>query len=623
MTTFKQDISKYIKGLAEYSHDIFWIKNIDFTKQIYISPAYEKIWGRRCESMYKDPKSWTDYIFSEDLERLHETIEKCRQNITPETKYTEIYRIKRPDGKVFWIKEQGFSIYDNFNKLIGFGGIGQDITDLKKNETARAKVQTLSEARDTYEEYLRSIIDSIAGNHWWKDQNGVYRGYNHTLLKDLGYQSSSDIIGKTDYELPWSEHADRLAAHDREVMRRGVAIEREEVIISPTGERRVYLVNKAPLRNPAGEIIGTIGHGFDITAMKKAQQELQQAKTELEKEKGSIENQLNTVIEAIVGNHWMKDLDGRYLACNNSFARQFGFLSSQELIGKTAHEILSAKEADSIVASDKKAIQKGKAITREEYRIAGDGKVHYFVVTKAPLRNSKGEIVGLVGNATDITDQKNVEIALRQQKEAIAIKSKKQADMLASISVELSAILPSMLHASKTISSKVLDPLFENCIDEFRKGADHLKVLLKKILTLQQQFSKKNNSVQVAIFEKCHVLVIENNPLDQNKIQLLLEALGCTADFVFNSKELVQQIKSNAYDLIFMDTASSSFDAIIKLKSTPIVAITADATEEELERCCQLGIRSILMKPIASNDLKRVLAEHCSDKLQQPAEIDT
>ena len=239
MSEMQSDISKYIEGLAQRSHDIFWIKNSAFTKQIYISPAYETIWNRTCESMYEDPMSWTEYIVPGDLQRLMKTLARCRENITPDTHYTEIYRVKRPDGRKFWIKEDGFSIYDSFQNLIGFGGVATDITDQKEKEKFEAKAQILSQERDTFEEHLRSIIESIAGNHWWKDVNGVYRGYNRTLLKTLGYESQADIIGKTDYELPWADQADCLVVHDKEVMRRGVAIEREELVTSNNGVDRV------------------------------------------------------------------------------------------------------------------------------------------------------------------------------------------------------------------------------------------------------------------------------------------------------------------------------------------------------------------------------------------------
>ena len=140
----QDDITKYIEGLTERSRDIFWIKNSDFTKQIYISPAYETLWGRSCESMYKDPMSWTEYLHPEDLQRLTATVERYRQNVTPDTHYTEIYRVERPDGRKFWMKENGFAIYDAYQNLIGFGGTAGDITDQKEKEKYEAETEVLT-----------------------------------------------------------------------------------------------------------------------------------------------------------------------------------------------------------------------------------------------------------------------------------------------------------------------------------------------------------------------------------------------------------------------------------------------------------------------------------------------
>jgi len=482
MSGKKHDISKYIEGLAQRSRDIFWIKNSDFTEQIYISPAYENIWGRPCESMYDDPMSWTEYVLPKDLQRIMATVADCRENITPDTHYTVIYRIKRQDGKQFWIKENGFSIYDSDKNLIGFGGVAEDITAQKEKEKFEAKAQSLTKERDSFEGHLRSIIESIAGNHWWKDLNGVYRGYNSTLLKMLGYESQDDIIGKTDYELPWADQADYLVAGDKEVMRRGVAVEREERVTSNTGDERVYLVNKAPLRDKSGNIIGTIGHGFDITDLKRTQAELEHTKMELEKEKGSIENRLNTVVETIVGIHWWKDINGRYLGCNNEMIKFYGLESAPELIGKTDYELPLAKEADEIVAFDNEVIKKGEKITREWLIPVKDGKLHYFIISKAPLRDQNGVIIGTIGNATDITEQKRIQAELKLAKERAEAASRAKSSFLAVISHEFRNPLNGILGTTQILKHKVHDNDIVEHIGDVEQAATSLLKLVNDIL---------------------------------------------------------------------------------------------------------------------------------------------
>jgi len=476
------DISKYIESLAERSRDVFWVKTSDFTEQIYISPAYEDIWGRSCESMYEDSMSWTEYIVPKDLQRLMKKVARCRENITPETQYSETYRIKRPDGKQFWIKEDGFAIFDSSQNLIGFGGVASDITDQKEKIKYEAQANTFSEERDTFEEHLRAIIESIAGNHWWKDRNGVYRGYNGTLLKTLGYVSQDDILGKTDYQLPWVEQADELVAHDKEVMRRGVAIEREEVVTSNNGEERVFLVNKAPLRNKYSQIIGTIGHGFDITALRHAQNELEAAKAELEKEKGSIENRFNAVTETIVGNHWWKDLNGRYLGCNDELAQLYGLEAASEMIGKTDYELPWANEAKAIIASDREVISRAIKTTSEWATSDKTGEPIFFIITKAPLRDQSGVIIGTIGNATDITEQKQIQIELRLAKERAEAASRAKSSFLAVVSHELRTPLNSILGSTQILNRKADNAVLAEHVSDIAQAAESLLILVNDIL---------------------------------------------------------------------------------------------------------------------------------------------
>ncbi len=568
MSTLQQDISKYIEGLAEHSSNIFWIKSTDFTKQIYISPAYETIWGRSCESMYTDPKSWTDYIFPQDIERLFATVERCRENIAHDTAYIETYRIKRPDGKLFWIEERGFSIYDNADNLIGFGGVAQDITNIKRKERVEAEVQVLSETRDTYEEHLRSIIDSIAGNHWWKDKDGVYRGYNRTLLKSLGYRSSSEIIGKTDYELPWSDQADHLVAHDREVIRRGVAIEREEMVRSSSGEVRIYLVNKAPLRNPNGDIIGTIGHGFDITEMKRAREELEEAQEALERKQGAVEGHLG-VERALLCDYWAKDLEGRHLFFNDELARLFGLDSGADVIGKTDYELPWAEDADFIVAYDKEVINTGGKITREMRLTAEDGSLHYLLVTKMPLRNENEDIVGIIANSMDITEQKRDQEALRVAKE---------------------------------------------------RAEAQLNKLIEK---MEQPVNEEEKQSDSPMFHDYCVLVVEDNVLNQKVTTALLNDLGCRVDLAEDGKEAFKKVESKDYDIIFMDIGLPEMDGVSvakrlrvkpKTKDAIIVALTAHSLNEEKRRCFDAQMDDVLTKPVSSSDLSKVLTALCQKK---------
>ena len=126
------------------------------------------------------------------------------------------------------------------------------------------------------------LLDSIAGIHWSKDKNGMYLSCNDLMVKTLGLNDKSDIVGKTDYELPWSAQADTLVQNDLEVMKDAKVQSKEELVQTPDGVIHTFMVTKCPLKNHNGEIVGTFGCSVDITHIKALENELRIAKEKAE-----------------------------------------------------------------------------------------------------------------------------------------------------------------------------------------------------------------------------------------------------------------------------------------------------------------------------------------------------
>ncbi|MEH2349712.1 MAG: PAS domain S-box protein [Nostoc sp.] len=119
------------RTFAEHTQAFIWIRSADTFQPLYISPAYEKIWGRSSQSLFEEPKSWVDNIHPDDRDRATQLIEQLlntNQSISTE------YRILRPDGSVRWIWNQGFAVYDDQGKVNYYGGIAEDITERKLAE---------------------------------------------------------------------------------------------------------------------------------------------------------------------------------------------------------------------------------------------------------------------------------------------------------------------------------------------------------------------------------------------------------------------------------------------------------------------------------------------------------
>jgi two-component system, NarL family, sensor histidine kinase UhpB len=106
-----------------------------------------------------------------------------------------------------------------------------------------------------------------------------------------------------------------------------------------------------------------------------------------------------------------KDLSGRYLWINSSFEQLFG-LTGHEIVGRTDWEIFPPNQAQAFVKNDQHVLEEGSPIKFEEQARYTDG-IHVSIVQKFPLRNEDGEVIGVGGIATDITDRNKAEQVLR------------------------------------------------------------------------------------------------------------------------------------------------------------------------------------------------------------------
>jgi len=137
--------------LTESIREVFWMTDPEKNRMIYISPAYEGIWGRTCESLYASPRSWLDAIHPDDRDRV------LQAALTKQISgaYDEEYRIVRPDGSTRWIWDRAFSIRDASGHVYRITGIAEDITDRKQAE------QALQQAYDETEKILASVPGAI------------------------------------------------------------------------------------------------------------------------------------------------------------------------------------------------------------------------------------------------------------------------------------------------------------------------------------------------------------------------------------------------------------------------------------------------------------------------------
>jgi PAS domain S-box-containing protein len=122
------------RQLAENIHEIFYLEDAETLQLLYVSPAYEQIWGRSCPSAYADPASFLEGIHPEDREAVRLSF-RARAPLRHE------YRVLRPDGTIRWIWDRGFPIRDREGRVYRMAGIAEDITERKQTERAIQEAQ--------------------------------------------------------------------------------------------------------------------------------------------------------------------------------------------------------------------------------------------------------------------------------------------------------------------------------------------------------------------------------------------------------------------------------------------------------------------------------------------------
>ncbi|RME69748.1 MAG: PAS domain S-box protein [Chloroflexi bacterium] len=217
----------------------------------------------------------TDFDLAWTTEQARTYREMDRRVIeSGEPQYHIVETLTLPDGKTIWVETNKVPLFDADNNVIGILGTYRDITGRKQAQEALRESQQM----------LQLIMDNIPQAIFWKDRNSVYQGCNRNFAIDAGVGATENIVGKTDYDLPWTrEEADWYREVDRQVMETGIPqYHIIETQFQADGKKAWVDTNKIPLHDANGNVVGILGTYEDITERKQTEEALQRAHAELE-----------------------------------------------------------------------------------------------------------------------------------------------------------------------------------------------------------------------------------------------------------------------------------------------------------------------------------------------------
>ncbi len=187
------------RQLAENIREVFWMVSPATGKLLSVSPAYEQVWGRTCESLYQNPSGWLEAIHPDDLERASLSSARQKRGESVESEY----RIRTPGGKEKWIRDRAFAIRNEAEEVIRVVGVAEEITERKRYEAeliqAREPAESANRAKSlflaTMSHELRTPLNAILGfaellevemkdrgmDEWTRDIQRIRRAGTHLL----------------------------------------------------------------------------------------------------------------------------------------------------------------------------------------------------------------------------------------------------------------------------------------------------------------------------------------------------------------------------------------------------------------------------------------------------------
>ncbi len=250
---------------------------------------------------------------------------------------------------------------------------------------------------------------------------------------------------------------------------------------------------------------------------------------------GSVEI-LERVLSNLPGIVFWKNKDSMYMGCNQILAKLFNARSPKDIIGRTDFEFQWGKEeARRVIGDDQEVmLSKQPKLNIIEALPIKNGSIMYVITNKVPLYDKNGEVVGILGTATDITKQIETEKALQAEKEKAEAANQAKSNFLATMSHELRTPLNGILGMAQILRSKKLDQEAKEYALAIEQSGQNLLALVNDILDIA-----KLEAGKVAIEQEPFSL---SKLLNEIEISMRLTISHKPIKFIFQCDEDVPSI---------------------------------------------------------------------------------
>lgn len=460
LQAFRESEQRF-RQLAENIDEVFWMYDPKTSQTLYISPAYEKIWGRSCRSLYEQLSSFLDAVHLEDTEKVKAIVAKQMSG-----EHTEIeYRIWQPDGSLRWIYDRSFPIYNEAGQIYRICGIAEDITQRKQVEAALQKFaseleiqvsQRTQELALTNQRLQQEIVQRQHEQEALRVSEQRFRSYFELPLIGIAITSPDknwlqindklcEILGYSRPELhqmTWADitHPDDLPA-DLALFNRILAREIESYaldkrFICKDGEIIHTTIATQCVLRPDGSIDYFVCLVQDITDRVKAIEKLRLLESVVVNARDAV---VITEAEPI------SRPGPKIIYVNDAFTRMTGY-AREEVLGKTPRILQGPKTDRACLQKLRSALQTWQPLQVELINYRQDGSEYWVELSIVPVADRKGWYTHWIAIERDITERKQSEeeraqLIREQAARVLAEAQQKRFEFLAEASMVLASSL--------------------------------------------------------------------------------------------------------------------------------------------------------------------------------------
>jgi PAS domain S-box-containing protein len=341
------------------------------------------------------------------------------------------------------------------------------------------------------EEMLSNILNSIPQSIFWKNKNSVYLGCNDNFARAVGLKLSSQIIGKTDFELPWkTDETKAYIADDKVVINSGRPI--FHIVESLTDINGIQLwvdTTKIPLYTADGTIYGVLGIYENITERKHAEEALRIS-----------EERYRQLYENSPLGIYRTTPNGQILLANRALIKMLGYFSFEEIAKRNLEKngFESPYEREQFINQIE---TNGEVIGLESAWKCNDGSIVYVRENARVIRDSDGKTLYYDGIVENITERKLSELQLRESESRYRELFEAESDAILLIDNETGRILEANNAASALYGfehSELLSMTNQDLSNEPEETNRIMNMLVKgtaKVHTIPYRFHRKKNGV--------------------------------------------------------------------------------------------------------------------------------